>query len=253
MRVLVTGATGRVGREVLAQLAAFGGIGRALVRNPLTAQLPTNTELSKADFTIPETLDDSDCMDDVDAVFLVWTAPPATIQPVLDRMLRFRLGRRPRIVFLSSPYKTAHPFFQAAQPNPVTALHQEIERLIQNSGCEWTFLRPGMFSANALWWWAPQIRNGLDIIRWPYADARTAPIDERDIAAVAVRALCEIGHAGADYVLTGPESLSQAEQVEIIGQVIGRPLRLQDISPEEARREMFADGPPVVTRLLFDA
>src|SRR6266566_3615918 len=60
--------------------------------------------------------------------------------------------------------------------------------LIETSGLEWTFLRPGMFAANALSWWAPQIRVG-DVVRWPYLATPTAPIDERDIAAVAVRAL----------------------------------------------------------------
>ena len=154
--------------------------------------------------------------------------PPATVAPALERMAKHAR----RIVFLSSTHKTAHPFFQ--QPNPVRVLHAEIERLIETSGLQWTFLRPGMFAANALWWWAPQIRAG-DVVRWPYLAAPTAPIDERDIAAVAVRALCEDGHAGAEYVLTGPQSLSQLEQISAIGDVIGR-------SPER-RREGSATGP----------
>ena len=70
-----------------------------------------------------------------------------------------------------------------------------------------------MFASNALHWWAAAIRDG-DVVRWPYGAAETAPIDERDVAAVAARALYEDGHAGGDYVLTGPESLSQAEQVQ---------------------------------------
>ena len=82
--------------------------------------------------------------------------------------------------------KTAHPFFQ--QPNPSRALGEQIERPIETSGLQWTFLRPGMFTANALRWWAPQIRAG-DVVRSPYLAVPTAPIDERDIAAVAVRAL----------------------------------------------------------------
>ena len=107
---------------------------------------------------------------------------------------------------------------------------EQIEQLIETSGLEWTFLRPGMFAANALSWWAQQIRAG-DVVRWPHLAAPTAPIDERDIAAVAVRALCENGHAGAEYVLTGPQSLSQFEQVSTIGGVIGRSLRIEEISP----------------------
>src|SRR5205807_3955354 len=100
-----------------------------------------------------------------------------------------------RIVFLSSPHKTAHPFFQ--QRNPSATLHAEIERLIETSGREWTFLRPGMLAINSCSWWAPQIRAG-EVVRWPYLSVPTAPIHERDIAAVAVRALCDGGHAGAE-------------------------------------------------------
>jgi uncharacterized protein YbjT (DUF2867 family) len=118
----------------------------------------------------------------------------------------------------------------------------EIERVIKASGLRWTFLRPGMFAANALTWWAPRIRTG-DAVRWPYGDAPTAPIHERDIAAVAVRALLEEGHDGAEYVLTGPQSLSQREQVITIGEVIGRPLRFEELSPEEARRELPFPAP----------
>ena len=109
-----------------------------------------------------------------------------------------------------------------------------------------------MFAANALGWWAPQIRAG-DVVRWPYLAAPTAPIDERDIAAVAVRALCEDGHAGAEYVLTGPQSLSQFEQVSTIGDAIGRSLRIEEISPDEARRELLTLMPAFVVNMLLDA
>ena len=109
-----------------------------------------------------------------------------------------------------------------------------------------------MFAANARGWWAPQIRAG-DVVRWPYADAPTAPIDERDIAAVAVRVLCEEFHGGKDYVLTGPQSLSQFEQVSIIGEVIGRALRFEEISPEEARHELSGVMPPPVVAMLLNA
>jgi len=107
-----------------------------------------------------------------------------------------------------------------------------------------------MFAANALSWWAPQIRAG-DVVRWPHLTVPTAPIDERDIAAVAGRALCEDGHAGAEYVLTGPQSLTQFEQVSTIGRAIGRSLRLEEISPDEAQRELLTIGPlPAVNMLL---
>ena len=84
-----------------------------------------------------------------------------------------------------------------------------------------TILRPGVFASNSLFWWATAIRDD-GVVRWPYGAAETAPVDDRDVAAVAARTLYQDGHAGGDYVLTGPESLSQAEQVSIIGDVLGR-------------------------------
>jgi uncharacterized protein YbjT (DUF2867 family) len=90
-------------------------------------------------------------------------------------------------------------------------------------------------------------------VRWPYPSALTAPIHERDIAAVAVRALREDGHAGAEYVLTGPQSLSQFEQLSTIGRVIDRSLRMEEISPEEARRELLMLMPLFVANMLLDA
>jgi uncharacterized protein YbjT (DUF2867 family) len=244
-RILVIGATGRIGREVLAQLPEAGVQIRALVRNPETAVLPAGVEIAHGDLTRPETLDR--CFDDVDTAFLVWAAPPAAAGPALERIT----ARARRVVFLSSPYKTPHPFFQ--QPNPGRVLHAQIERRIEGSGCAWTFLRPGMFAANALAWWGPRIRAGADVVRWPYAEAPTAPIDERDVAAAAVRVLREEGHEGKEYVLTGPESLSQSDQVAIIGRAIGRRVRLEGISPEDARRELAGLFPPPVMAMLFDA
>ena len=217
---------------------------RALVRDPQTAALPPHVEVFRGDLTVPATLDA--CLDGIDAVFLVWTALPAAVPPALDRILSLV----PRIVFLSSPYKTPHPLFQGGQPNPIRDLHSEIERLVETSGRQWTFLRPGMFASNALFWWAPQIRRG-DLVRWPYLSAPTAPIDDRDIAAVAVRALCQEGHAGKEYVLTGPQSLTQFEQISTIARVIGRALRIEEISPGQARQEL--PFPPFVMNMLLRA
>ena len=199
-------------------------------------------EVAYGDHTIPESLDE--CLKGVDAVFLVWTAGPGTLAAAIERIAK----HVHRIVVLTSPHQTPHPFFQ--QPNPLAALHAEIERSVKASGVGWTILRPGMFAANALFWWAPQIRAG-NVVRWPYANAPTAPIDELDIGAVAVRALLEAGHNGGDYVLTGPESLTQAEQVATIGEVIKRRLRYEEMSPEQARREL--PFPESVATMLLNA
>jgi uncharacterized protein YbjT (DUF2867 family) len=179
-------------------------------------------------------------------VFLLWTAPPATTGAVVERLA----AHTRRVVFLSSPHQTPHPFFQ--QPNPMAALHAGIERAIAAAGLDCTMIRPGMFASNVTFWWADAIRNG-GVVRWPYGAAETAPIDERDIAAVVARALYQDGHAGGDYVLTGPESLSQAEQVSIIAETIGRPIRFEELSPDEFRRETEGRGRPPVVNMLLNA
>ncbi len=225
--VFVTGGTGRIGRQVIAQLLAMGVPVRALTRRPETADLPAAVELVTGDLTVPESLEPG--LRGIGTAFLLWTAPPDTASAAIERLA----SHARRVVFLSSPHQTPHPFFQ--QPNPMAAFHANLERLIADSGVESTILRPGMFASNTRLWWASQIQQG-DVVRWPYAEVETAPVDERDIAAVAARALTEEGHAGGDYVLTGPESLSHAEQVRQIGEAIGRQLRFEEMSPDEFRR-----------------
>jgi uncharacterized protein YbjT (DUF2867 family) len=134
----------------------------------------------------------------------------------------------------------------------MAVLHADIERLIADAGLESTIIRPGMFASNVLFWWAPSIRaNG--VVRWPYGDAETAPVDDRDVAAVVARTLYQDGHAGGDYVLTGPQSLSQAEQVSIIGDVLGRRISFEELSPEEFRSETEGIWPRLVVDMLLDA
>jgi uncharacterized protein YbjT (DUF2867 family) len=242
--MLVIGATGTVGQQVVLQLTKMGACVRAMTRHPETAHLPPDVEVAKGDLTNPNTLDE--CLNNVDSVFLVWTAPMSATDAALARIAK----RARRIVFLSAPLKTPHPFFQ--QPNPARTLALHIEELIEQSGLEWTFLRPGMFAANSRDFWGPQIRAGT-VVRWPYLNAPTAPIDERDIAAVGVRALTEGGHDRMEYVLTGPESLTQLEQIATIGQVIGRPLTIEEISRDEARTAWSAVMPVAVADMLMDA
>jgi len=240
--VLVTGATGRIGRVVVDELLAAGVPVRALTRRPAEAKLPAAVEVVPGDFTVPDSLDSA--MHGVNAVFLLWTAPPDTAPAVVKRIA----SHTRRVVLLTSPHQTPHPFFQ--QPNPAARFHAELESQITAAGLESTFIRPGMFASNAQFWWGPAIRDG-DVVRWPYGAAETAPIDERDVAAVVARALYEDGHAGRDYVLTGPESLSQSEQVSVIGSVMGRQIRFEELSPEEFRRETATSWPaPIVDMLL---
>jgi uncharacterized protein YbjT (DUF2867 family) len=242
--VLVTGATGRVGRLVLDELLRAGVRVRALTRRPENAALPAGVEVVAGDLTVPSSLDAA--LQGVEAVFLLWTAAPATAPEVVARIAAHASSQPRRVVYLSSPHRTPHPFFQ--QPNPLRGLHAEIERLLVDAGVDLAILRPGMFASNARHWWAPQISRG-DVVRWPYGAAETAPIDERDIAAVAAQALLDDQHAPIDCVLTGPESLSQEAQVHAIGEAIGRPLRFEEQSPDEFR-EVAAAWPAAAEMLL---
>lgn len=243
--VFVTGATGRVGRGVVDLLAQARVPVRALTRRAeAAANLPAGVEVVTGDLTEPRSLDTA--LRGAGAVFLVWTAPPATAAAVVERLA----ASARRVVFLSSPHQTPHPFFQ--QPNPMAVLHAEIERLIAAAGLESTIIRPGMFASNVLFWWAAAIRAG-DVVRWPYAAAETAPVDDRDVAAVVARTLYQDGHAGGDYVLTGPQSLSQAEQVSIIGEVLGRQIAIEELSPDEFRRQTDGSWPRPVVDMLLDA
>jgi uncharacterized protein YbjT (DUF2867 family) len=216
-----------------------------MTRDPATAHLPAHVDIVRGDLTVPESLDS--CLQEIETVFLVWVAPPEAIEGAIERIAKHAR----RIVYLTAPLKTPHPFFQ--QPNPARAVAERLERVIEQSGLDWMFVRAGMFAGNARHFWGSQIRAG-GVIRWPYLDSPTAPTDERDIATSVVRTLCDGGHAGSDYVVTGPQSLTQAEQIQTIGRAIGRSLRVEEMTPDEARSELLPVlGSPVFISMLLNA
>ena len=191
-KVLVTGATGHVGRQVVSQLLGTGAAVRAMTRNPDSAELPEDIEVVRADLSMPGTL--KAYLDGVEAVFLLWpflTAEAAAA--VLDVVSKYAR----RIVYLSSMSVRDDIEEQA---DTISAFHADVERLIEKSPLEWTFLRCSGFATNTLGW-AEQIRAD-GVVRWPYGAAVRSLIHERDIAAVAVRALAGEGHGKAKYVLT---------------------------------------------------
>lgn len=226
-RVLVTGATGTVGRHVVSELQRMGAAVRVLTRKLPAAGFPGGVEVVVGDLAAPETF--AGGLDGVDAVFLMWPFFTVEAAPaVLDVFAR----HAQRIVFLSA----ASVVGDVAEPPAL--FHTAIERAIGKTGVASTFLRPTGFATNTLMW-AAQIREG-GVVRWPYGGATRSLIHEQDIAAVAARALVEDGHDGATYVLTGPEPLTQVEQVRLIGEAIGRPVRYEELSPEVARAQLLA-------------
>lgn len=226
---LVFGATGNVGRRVAERLAWSGVAVRATSRRPESANLPEGVEVVTPDLTAPGV------MDGVDAVFLMWPFHSAEqARPIVEAVRR---GAR-RVVFMTGG--GARPGLAPdEQPNPVARWHATVEHLIEQSGLEWTVLSPSTFMSNTLWW-SDQIKAG-DLVRGAYGALTMAPIHEDDIAAVAVRALTGSGHAGRRYTLTGPTVLTQAEQVRVIGEAIGRPLRWLELSRAEERARLLAD------------
>lgn len=228
--VLVTGATGRVGGQVVRQLVDTGVAVRALVRDPGAAVLPAGVDRVQGDLADADSL--TTALKGVDTVFLVFPTMRAddAAPSVIDAMAR----HTGRIVYLSTAGADEHT-------DGILGSHGRMERLVETSGMDWTFLRPRGFAANTLMW-ADQIRAG-DTVRWIHGAATRSLIHEHDIASVAVRALTEDGHGAARYHLTGPARLTQVEQVTTIGEVIGRPLRFEEVPPEVARREFFSDLP----------
>jgi len=186
--VLVTGATGRVGRSVVDLLVDAGVPVRALThRSEAAATFSANVEVVTGDLAVPESLDAA--LQGVSAVFLVWTAPPATAAAVVARLATYA----PRVVFLSAPHQTPHPFFQ--QPNPMAVLFAEIEQLIASAGVESTIIPAGDVRVERV------VLVGADhslegVVRWPYGAVETAPVDDRDVAAIAALTLYQDGHAG---------------------------------------------------------
>ncbi|UBU13830.1 NAD(P)H-binding protein [Nonomuraea gerenzanensis] len=220
-KILVTGATGNVGRHVVSQLAAAGLDVRALARRPERVQ--PGVEAVQGDLTAPETLEPA--LKDVESVFLLW--PGLTT------------GNAAEVIALIAEHARRVVYLSALVPDSEDAAghYGEIEGLIRRSGLGWTFLRPGGFAANTLGW-ADQVRQG--VVRWPYGQASRALIHERDIAAVAVHVLTSAGHNGAAYPLTGPDELTQAEQARVIGEAVGRPVRWEEQPPEEAAEQLLA-------------
>jgi len=246
--ILVTGATGKVGGQAVSRFLDAGVAVRALARGPASAALPEGAEVVRGDLADPTTLDDA--LEGVESVFLVWPtlsadhAAPSTIEKIAKHARR--------VVYLSARgVPDPAPGTPEQDPNSILGSHALIERLIERSGLEWTFLRPGGFAANTLMW-ASQIRD-TGTVRWVHGGATRALVHERDIAAAGVSVLTGTGHAGARYVLSGPEALTQIEQVTVIGEAVGRAVRWEELPPEEALRDLVDAGwPPEAARGIID-
>jgi uncharacterized protein YbjT (DUF2867 family) len=235
--ILVTGATGTVGREVVRQLHTAGCKVRALSRNPEKLNFPEGVEAVSGDLTKLETL--RAALDGVEKVF--WMLPQEA--DFNFPQIAQHSGVR-HIVLLSA---LAVEF---GVENAIARLHLNAEQAVRESGVAWTFLRPGGFMTNSLQW-ADSIRSE-GVVRIPFGDISGAAIDSRDIAVVAAKALSSDGHEGKIYTLSGPEMVTPRQQVGILGDVLGRNLGFETISDDIAREYMLRRMPTEIVDSLFD-
>ncbi|MFQ6329722.1 SDR family oxidoreductase [Nocardia sp. CWNU-33] len=223
MTYLVTGARGIVGRAVIDQLLTAGKSVRAASSDPTKTTVPDGVELVGLDMTDPASV--AAALDGVDRAFVY--AAPEGIENFIDTAQASEVAH---VALLSS-------IAAESADNTIGAQHLAVERPLQESGLPLTVLRPGAFAANSRWW-ASSIKSER-VARLPFPGLQLNPIHEADIAAAAVAALTEPGHAGKIYPLTGPESLSQRSMVEHIAAAIGAPVELVELSYEQAAEFLY--------------
>jgi uncharacterized protein YbjT (DUF2867 family) len=239
-KVLVTGATGNVGRPLIASLLADDAQVRALTRDPAAANFPAEVDVTGGNYTAPGTF--AGAVRGAGAVFINIGAIRTGLG---DLLAAARDGGVSKIVLLSST--TVQD--EGEQVYALGAQHKMAEDAVKASGIDWTILRCGGFATNTLSW-AASVRAG-SVVHAPYGEATMALIAEQDIAAAATRVLLDPEHAGQTYYMTGPQSLTQIQQAEAIGSAIGRPVRFEELSPEAFRQFATQRFPaPVVDDLL---
>jgi uncharacterized protein YbjT (DUF2867 family) len=234
--ILITGATGVVGRPLIDLLSAAGADIRAVTRSPDDARLPAVVEVVRGDPSKPATI--AGALRGVTALFL----NPRAIGTAADELLT--LARKQGVKRVVAMSALNVDFDLARQPSRLRGeYNKEVEAATVTSGLEWVALRSGFYAVNTIGMWAGQIHAG-DVVRGTYAESAWAPLHERDIAAVGARALLTDELLGRRPVLTGPRALTQQEMITMIGDAIGRPLHLQEVPPEAARQGLVRGGLP---------
>jgi uncharacterized protein YbjT (DUF2867 family) len=244
--ILVTGATGLNGRELLRRLSASGVAVRALARNPARAEaiaaLP-HVEIVQGDMARPETL--AAALHGVDRAMLISSSDPVMLDVQSNFIDAARKAGVKHVVKLSGIMPDLDSAFRFAR------MHGEIEKRLEASGMAFTHLRAGEFMP-AYFRQAPMIAaKGAMFL--PMEDARIASIDVGDIAEIAAKVLTGSGHEGKVYPLTGPEALTMTEVAARLSAATGKTIRYVNVPPEDARKAQLAAGmPPYLADALFE-
>jgi uncharacterized protein YbjT (DUF2867 family) len=234
--IVITGATGNVGRPLVEALVKAGKEVTAVSRG----DGPAGVRHARADLAEPAGL--RPVLAGAEALFLLVSGAGAHLDPeaIVDAA---RAGGVRRIVLLSS---------QAAVTRPGSVSHaplRRIEEVVERSGLEWTHLRPSGFASNAFAW-VPSVR-GERTVAAPFGDVGLPVVDPLNIAEVAAAVLIGEGHAGRAYEITGPETTTPRQRAEAIGDALGEPVRFVEQTAAEARAQMLRFMPePVVEGTL---
>ena len=237
--IVVTGASGNIGRPLVHMLRAAGQSVRVLARDPARATKLLGPDVVVADAT------SADAFAGATKAFLLDHAGPELGAKAAAFAGAAKAAGVAHVVAISSGTIAMVP------PTAIGGWHAELERAIEASGVAWTFLRPGNFASNALRW-APMIRaSGRVFAAKP--DGASAPIDPHDIAAVACAALTGRGHEGNTYTIMGPAAMTAREQVAVIAAGIDRPIEVVEVSVEQARAGMVKGGmPELIANSIID-
>jgi uncharacterized protein YbjT (DUF2867 family) len=241
--IVVTGATGNVGRPLVSELAAVGARVRAVTRTPGAAGFPDGVEAVYSAV---------DALPGATAVFLNSRALGGDLADVVA------LARRSGVTKLVALSAINADDDFSRQPSRFRGdRNKEVEQLAVDSDLDWVSLRPAVFASNFVGMWSAQVRAG-DVVGGPYAAASAAPIVETDIAAVAAQALLTDELVGQRIPLTGPQAFTNSELVETIGTVLGRPLRYFEVPPDVVRQRFIglglgAEFADAYTAMLADA
>ncbi len=243
--IVITGATGLIGKRVVRSLVEAGEKVRAITRDPATADLPEGVEAVAGDPSRPASI--AHAFDGAHAVFLnsraVGLAGPELLAAARERGVRKAVALA--AINVDDDLDRQPSRYQGDY-------NREAEAAVIGSGLDWVSLRPTMFATNAIGLWANAVRAG-DVVRMPYPQARWAPLDEDDLAEVAAIALRTDTLLGRKVVLTGPEALTQAEMVGIIGTALRRDLRVERVPRAVAEQHLLSMGRPVeFARALLD-